>query len=116
MTSDYAKWTAITWLRNGQELDVAIMFRTLRKIGIRIYSWTREAAGYRLQLKSEQPIERMATRLQEWIKREWIWAGKHSIVAMGPGHGEVPFDRVYEFDIEKIQGQDVTFDVNEKLY
>lgn len=107
----------MAWLRNGQELDVAIMHRSLTHLGFRIVNWDRyeSAQGYTLRLESNKSITQMMPALTAWILKDWMWPGKHTIFASCASPGSPWHYLTYTLEVVKSPNESAQFTINEKI-
>lgn len=123
MTTDYYKWTAMSWLRNGEDLDIGIMHRGLNRLGFRVVSWAskrnsrfEDKPDYTLRLETNiLPENQMIDRLCSWITTDWMWLGDHTIFVSCPGSREGWHYLSYTLTIHKRPGLEATATINEKI-
>lgn len=111
----------MAWLRNGQELDIAIMHRVLKHLGFRIVFWERNLAhradcvgNYTLRLESLRSPAEVIDVLAKWVASDWMWTGQHTIFVSCPSADCAWHYLTYTIEVVKRPHEVAEFFINEK--
>jgi hypothetical protein len=81
---DQAKWAAMSWLKDKNEIDIAAIYHAIRKQGWNLSNWSApthmsEDHSFTVLNGRARSMAAAHAAFKKWAKKEWCWQGKYHV-------------------------------------